>query len=200
MKLCAGLAALFFLISCSAQELSAPISLATETVRPTDVIVFGEINADLAHKVAGQIISAEAEPGKAPIILVIDSYGGDLSAGIVIIDAMQLCKNHPVWTLDIGQADSMAAFIFIYGQKRVMWPSATLMLHNPHFQVSGTPEQIQSSMTHDLVKVHEYERNAAGYAMLSIEQYREKANVGWWMYPMEAMKYHFATDIGTLAL
>lgn len=75
---------------------------------------------------------AGEENPSSPVFLVLDSSGGDVVSGWAIIDCMKLCAC-PVWTVCLGECDSMAAVIFANGAKggRIMLPHAKLMIHQP---------------------------------------------------------------------
>lgn len=193
---------LIALAVCGAQEndpLAAAAALQEAAQGPTLVMVTGEIEDVMAIAIAGKIVSAEMQTGKAPIILVIDSYGGSLDSGATIISAMELCINHPVYTLNIGQSDSMGAYIFSYGQKRVMWPYSSLLFHNGHVQASGKPEDVMARLLHEAAIVKMFDEHAAALAHLSYNEYKERLDTReWWMTAKEALDYHMATAIGTL--
>lgn len=196
-----GLIALTF---CRAQEndpLAVAAALQDAAQGPTLVMVTGAVTDELALTVSGKIIFAEMQPGKAPIILVIDSYGGSLDSAVTVIGAITLCKNHPVYTMDIGQADSAAAFIFSYGQKRVMWPGASLMYHNGYFEVKGKAKDIIASLTHDLKRAETIERHIAGLTNGKVSYANFRLHLdseAWWLTAEEANALGFSTAIGTL--
>ncbi len=74
-----------------------------------------------------------------PIYLVIDSPGGSVSAGLNLLDMMQLVKS-PIVTVG-RNCYSMAAIILAAGAKgrRLVYPHSSVMLHLPTAQ---TPEKI----------------------------------------------------------
>ena len=65
-----------------------------------------------------------------PINLYINSFGGEVNAGLVIYDTIQGCKNE-LRTYCIGQAFSMAAVILAGCQKgrRFILPHSQVMVH-----------------------------------------------------------------------
>ena len=63
-----------------------------------------------------------------PIILWINSYGGNCDAGLSIIDAMKHAKS-PIATWITGIACSMASLISISGKARIMNANAVWMIH-----------------------------------------------------------------------
>jgi len=166
--------------------------------QPQIVLLFGIIKPDgeLSHHVAGSILSDCKAAGKAPIILYIDSVGGDITQGGLILSAMQLCTTHPIYTVDIANADSMAAIIFEHGTKRFMFPYAELMFHEATVGGIGTIEQAQVQL--DLVKkeVEHIEKYLATKLGLSLEAFRVKERTQWWLVGEEAIKAGAADAIG----
>lgn len=63
-----------------------------------------------------------------PIIIHMHSLGGNWNDGMVIYDAIKLCKSH-VTIIAYGQAESMSSIIFQAADKRVMMPNAYFMCH-----------------------------------------------------------------------
>lgn len=66
---------------------------------------------------------------RVPIKLFIDSPGGDVVAGLAIIDAIYVSKT-PVYTVNVSKAYSMAFQIMISGHKRFAFKSSSFLLHD----------------------------------------------------------------------
>src|SRR5579863_4093762 len=64
-----------------------------------------------------------------PIKLLINSPGGSVEDGQMVVDAILTCKAQ-VTTIALGQAMSAAFDIFIAGDKRVVYPNTILMMHS----------------------------------------------------------------------
>lgn len=66
------------------------------------------------------------------ISLFICSGGGNINAGLMLIDTFQLL-NSPIRTVAVGSVSSMASVIFACGTKghREIFPSAQIMIHEP---------------------------------------------------------------------
>lgn len=155
------------------------------------VAVFGPINHDMAEKVASQILSDDGDT-----VLVIDSPGGDVSAGNLIVSAMQLSPN-AVNTMCIGTCASMAAFIFEFGEKRYIWPRATLMLHPPHYTLEGTPGEVRSELDAFDRQCKFYEAAVSAKIGVSIAKYRAMVANELWLSPEQAVSQHLADEIVT---
>lgn len=86
----------------------------------------------VAAVVVAQLLHLEAEDKSKPIMLYINSPGGDITAGLAIRDTMRFIKPD-VHTIVVGQAASMAAVIAAEGTKgkRYALPSARILIHQP---------------------------------------------------------------------
>lgn len=87
------------------------------------------------------------DPDK-PITIHIDSPGGDICAGLAIYDIIK-GLTVDVTMVCTGIAYSMAAIIFAGAQKgrRLIWPHATVMIHEPFISsgVAGNATEIRET-------------------------------------------------------
>ena len=65
---------------------------------------------------------------RKPIILYINSLGGNVSDGYGLIDAILTSKT-PVYTVNQAMCASMGFLIYIAGQKRYCMPHAEFLMH-----------------------------------------------------------------------
>ena len=107
------------------------------------IFLDGEINDETADLVVAQMLFLEAEDPKKDINLYINSPGGSVTAGLAIYDTMQYIKPD-VCTICMGQSASMAALILAGGAKgkRMILPSARVMIHQPWGGVEGQSSDI----------------------------------------------------------
>lgn len=107
------------------------------------VILDKDINAQTALEVIKQLIILGKDKDK-PIKMLIHSVGGEIDAGMMVIDAMKSLNVH---TYCLGTAYSMAAIIFTAGQigHRYMMKNSKLMLHEPRIMdnAGGTVTSIR---------------------------------------------------------
>jgi len=161
------------------------------------VVMFGEIDEKLAHKVAGQLLDADSNICKEPTTLYIDSPGGDIVAGGMIVDAI-LLSHRPVDTVNTAEAASMAAIIFETATgKRIAWPHSTLMLHRARLTLHGSPEQAQSQLAIWSRLLDRYETSIAAKLGMTLDQYRRAADAEIRLLPDEAVKAHLADEVAT---
>ena len=111
-----------------------------------DRIVFlgEEVTRDSANLVIAQLLHLESQDPDKDIALYIDSPGGDVYAGLGIIDTMNFIKPD-VSTICVGMAASMGAAILACGAKgkRLALPNSMVLIHQPSSGVQGQQTDIQ---------------------------------------------------------
>ena len=111
-----------------------------------DRIVFlGEpVTRDSANLVIAQLLHLESQDPDKDISLYIDSPGGDVYAGLGILDTMNFIKPD-VSTICVGLAASMGAVLLAAGAKgkRLALPNSMVMIHQPSSGVQGQQTDIQ---------------------------------------------------------
>ena len=111
-------------------------SIYDEMLSRRELSVTGDVNSAMAFDVCQQLLQLEHEDPSAEITLYVSTPGGDVSAGLAIVDTM--CTiSCPVRTVCLDMAASMGAIIFVCGDRREMFPNAELMIHDPLIQNAG---------------------------------------------------------------
>jgi ATP-dependent Clp protease, protease subunit len=110
------------------------------------VFLNGQVNDESAASIVAQIMHIAAEKKNAKISLYVNSPGGSVTAGLAIIDAMNLVPNK-IETVVIGQACSMGAVILANGSPgcRIALENSRVMIHQPSGGVQGTAADIQTN-------------------------------------------------------
>jgi ATP-dependent Clp protease protease subunit len=140
--------------------------------------------------VIAQLLHLESQDPEKDIALYIDSPGGDVYAGLGIIDTMNYIRPD-VSTIVVGMAASMGAMILAAGTpgKRLSLPNSMVLIHQPSSGVQGqqTDIQIVADETKYL-RTHLNEMLAAytGQPLEKIEQDVERDN---YMRAQEALAY-----------
>ncbi|HEX6895235.1 MAG TPA: ATP-dependent Clp protease proteolytic subunit [Bryobacteraceae bacterium] len=91
------------------------------------------IDDNVANLIIAQILFLAAEDPEKDISLYINSPGGVTTAGLAILDTMNLVEPDIV-TYCVGQAASMAAVLLAAGTKgkRYSLPYSRILIHQPH--------------------------------------------------------------------
>lgn len=96
-----------------------------------------------------------------PITVYINSGGGSVGAGFAIIEMMDRMRHQygvRINTVVLGYAYSMGAIIFQAGDRRLMGPFSTLMLHGGSWMVAGDDDKVFK----DLAKLSRLYRQRIG--------------------------------------
>ncbi|MDY3900344.1 MAG: ATP-dependent Clp protease proteolytic subunit [Atopobiaceae bacterium] len=111
-----------------------------------DRIVFlgEEITRDSANLVIAQLLHLESQDPDKDISLYIDSPGGEVYAGLGILDTMNFIKPD-VSTICVGMAASMASVLLAAGTKgkRLALPNSMILIHQPSSGAQGQQTDIQ---------------------------------------------------------
>lgn len=113
------------------------------------VMLDGEVNDQSASLITAQLLYLESVNPDADISLYINSPGGSVSAGMGIIDTMNLIKPDVV-TIGCGMSASMGAVILASGAKgkRYVLPHGEVMIHQPLGGTQGQATDIVITAEH----------------------------------------------------
>lgn len=165
-----------------------------------DRIIFigTDIHDQMANVVIAQLLFLKMEDPKKDINLYINSPGGQITAGLAIIDTMHYL-GCDINTYCLGQAASMAAVLLAAGTKgkRFALPNSRIMLHQPYGGVGGTSEDIalQAKEILELKKI--LARIMSEHTGQKIEKILEDSERDYYMSPEEAIKYGIVDTIAT---
>jgi ATP-dependent Clp protease, protease subunit len=98
-----------------------------------NIIFLGQpIDDDVANLIIAQLLFLTAENPEKDISIYINSPGGSITAGLAILDTMQVVQPDIV-TYCVGQAASMAAVLLACGAKgkRYSLPHSRILIHQP---------------------------------------------------------------------
>ena len=116
-------------------------------LRDRIVMVSGPIETNMANTIVAQLLFLESENPNADISLYINSPGGEIYAGLAIMNTMQYIKPN-VSTIGIGVVASMASVLLAAGAKgkRFLLPDATVMIHQPSAGTQGMITDMEISL------------------------------------------------------
>ncbi len=162
------------------------------------VFLTDEITPHTTNEVIKQLMHLQKEDVNAEITVFINSPGGEVSSGMGLYDYMSLIKC-PICTVCLGTAASMAAILFLAGNKRQMLSHTRLMIHDPSYgnaDMSGKkPHEIQ----HELDKLNETKEIIAEIIAnktgKSIDEVYKVSAFDTYFSAEEALKWGLATEI-----
>lgn len=144
-----------------------------------------------SYNLSAQLAALE---GVKHINVYINSYGGEVSEGLAIYNAL---KRHSakVTTYCDGMACSIASVIFMAGDERVMSKASLLMIHNAWTMTMGNAEELRKQAD-DLDKITS--ASIAAYmthAKISKPKLKRLMDAETWLTPKEAISMGFASQI-----
>lgn len=165
-----------------------------------DRIIFigTEISDQMANVVIAQLLFLKMEDPKKDINLYINSPGGQITAGLAILDTMRFLGCN-INTYCIGQAVSISALLLSAGTKgkRFALPNSRIMLHQPYGGVGGSSEDIsiQAKEILELKKITT--RLMSEFTGQSEEKVLEDSERDFYMGPDSALAYGLIDEIAT---
>lgn len=172
--------------------------LASRLLKDRIILMFSEVNDDLACSIIAQMLYLESVDPEKDIYLYINSPGGSVSAGFGIYDTMRHLKCD-VSTICVGLAASMGAFLLSSGTKgkRVSLANSQIMIHQPLGGAYGQATDVEITAK-NILRVKERLNTIlaanAGKTMDEIKEATERDN---WMFPEEALEYGLIDKIVT---
>ena len=108
----------------------------------TYITVNKDIDADLTQEVVEACIKLHQDTGTLPLVLIMNSNGGEIDATMNIIEALRkIKKKRQLFTVNIGAVGSAALDIYMEGNERFCMKNGTFTLHksvyNPEADVNA---------------------------------------------------------------
>lgn len=124
------------------------VPIETKLFANRNIYITGEINTSLITDVSKQILYLLESDAKKSIKIWINSEGGSIQDGLYLYDMLCGIKNTPIYMIATGKCYSMAALLFLAGQKgrRLIFENTELMLHEPLIdsRIGGSSSKIKS--------------------------------------------------------
>ena len=152
-----------------------------------------DINSAMAADVCSELQAMDDE-GRKPIMLYINSPGGEIGAGLSIIDTMNSLKSM-VFTINTHMCASMGAAILSCGAKRMALPHSRVMIHQASSGVQGNIQDMLISLRETERLNDELAKMIAENCGKTVEEYKEDTLRDRWMTAEEALKYGIIDEI-----
>ena len=169
--------------------------LSAKFLKTRQIILSGEINKELAEKIARQLLILEADSDE-PIRLFIDSPGGDADAVYAIFDIIRII-NAPVITIGMGLIASAASIVLLAAPKerRFGMPNSRYLIHQPMSGMQGVTTEIEihaQELEKMRVKINEMIAAETGK---SVDDVAKDTDRDYWLDAEEAKKYGLISKI-----
>lgn len=169
--------------------------LTKKMIENRTILIYGEINQDLAKEVSSQLLLL-ASISDEPIKIFINSQGGHVEAGDTIHDMIQFVKPD-VYVIGTGWVASAGITIYLAAKKenRFSLPNTRYMIHQPAGGVSGQSTEIQIEAK-EIVRMRErINRLIAEATGQTYEKVSKDTDRNFWMGVNEAKEYGIVNQV-----
>ena len=160
------------------------------------IFLGGPIDDHVANLVIAQLLYLDHTDSKKDIHLYINSPGGSVTAGLAILDTMNLVKSD-VSTICVGIAASMGAVLLSAGAKgkRFTLPNSEVMIHQVMGGTEGQASDIAINAKHILRTKDTLNKILAKNTGQTVPQIEKDSDRDYWMTADEAKKYGVVDEI-----
>lgn len=163
-----------------------------------DPIVVTEFDREDTFRFRRKIYAESLSDKTAPIVVYIDSDGGDIDGLASMVATIKSVPN-PIYTVCVGRACSAAAFLLSFGDKRYCDERATVMIHKLSAAAIGHLDDI-NEYTKELNRVNDlWLREVASNCGLTLRTMKQKLkghNRDLYMSAQEAKDMGLIDEIG----
>ena len=182
-----------YLAVCTGEEsqVNVDATLKTYNFISKSITIDGEITQETAKNVVEQIrfwnsVNECYETG--PIVIYINSEGGDLNATLSIIGAIEI-SSVPVYTVNIGRAWSGGFMILVSGHKRFAIPYSTYLFHEGSNCIIGDAHKTIQEMEFYQHQLNVIKQIILDNTDIDEELYESHAKDDWWLENKFALTY-----------
>lgn len=170
--------------------------LFSRLIKDRIVLIFNEINDDLACTVIAQLLYLQAVNENEDITIYINSYGGSVSAGFAIYDTIKTLKCD-VKTICVGMAASMGAFLLSSGTKgkRFALENSQIMIHQVSSGAEGQASDIEIEAKQILRVKERLNSLLALNTGRSVDEITNDTERNNWMFAEDALEYGIIDSI-----
>jgi ATP-dependent protease ClpP protease subunit len=174
----------------------------------------GEEEHGIDYRVAANFIRGfnilDSQNNDKPIIVHLNSIGGDVSQGLTIFDVIKQSKRH-IYIIGYSEVASMSSVILQAADTRLLAPNSSLMVHNATLTTSECPTHGLKSYLKLLADQEDFMLNLyaskcingpffkeRNYSLPKVRAYirgRITQNLDWYMGSEEALSMGFCDGI-----
>lgn len=131
---------------------------------------------------------------RKPILLYVNSNGGEVDSGFALIDAIMNSKT-PVYTINLGFQYSMGFLIGIAGHKRFATKNSKFLMHDGQNYVYDSGMKAQDRMEFNKRTAERERQYILSRSKMTGEEYDSKLRVEYFMFADEAKEKGFVDFI-----
>jgi ATP-dependent Clp protease protease subunit len=165
------------------------------TFKSRFVLVFGEIDHELAQKTCERLI-ALAQESDAPVRVLVSSPGGHVESGDAIHDMIRFVRA-PITTIGTGWVASAGTHIFLAAprERRICLPNTRFMIHQPGGGAGGRASDIAIQAREILRTRDRVARVISRETGQPLDKVRTDMERDFWMNAEEAIEYGIVSRI-----
>lgn len=160
------------------------------------IYIEGIIGQEFHKEVRAQLESPEVKNAKS-LVVHIQSPGGSVYAGYNTYHVLK-SSGKPITSIIEGEAQSMATFISLAGDKIIIRDPSTYMIHNPSQGFEGDADAFQGAMD-ELRTIEDTMSNAyAAKTKIPVEQVKQMMKKTTRLTAQEAMRMGFVDEVSNV--
>lgn len=170
-------------------------SMEEKLLKNRTILIYGEINMDLAMDITKRLLILDAE-SQDEIRIFINSPGGHVESGDTIFDMIRFVKS-PVKVIGTGWVASAGALIFAATDRenRFSLPNTRFLLHQPAGGASGQATDIAIEAQEIIKMRRRLNETFARQTGQPIEKVEEDTDRNFWMSAEQARDYGLVGQI-----
>lgn len=172
-----------------------------EDLEKRHLFINGEINDTVIDDVAYYILRyndidrGKPENERKPIVLYINSPGGEIVPAFGLIDTMLVSKT-PIHTVNIGECSSAGFLIYIAGTKRFAMPHSEFLLHDGFTGGVDSMAKLRDRIEFETGELVEEMRDyVLSRTKIDRKLYDKKYRIEWYFLPKKAVELGVADYI-----
>jgi ATP-dependent Clp protease protease subunit len=167
-------------------------------IKSRTIVISEDVNSAMAGLITRLVNFMEAENPSEPILVTINSPGGEAYTGLGIHDTLK-ATSCPVFTVVNGLCASAGIVILLAAEKenRFSLPSSRFMIHQPSGGATGTAADIEIKAENMKALRHMYFEIISKACGRTTEEVTEKAKRDFWLSADEAKGYGLVDRIIT---
>jgi len=155
------------------------------------------LNGDINKKLVDDIIFKIASHPKNSLYLYVNSPGGSIHSGNVLVEFLKTTKKKVFCIADY--AASMAFTIVQYCHKRLVSNNSILMQHEASLELHDSVPKLLSMLKMIVGKILITETGTAGRLGISYKKYKEKIANDWWIHGGDAVDEGVADEVRSIS-
>ena len=172
-----------------AEKRDTPGSMDDKLLKNRTILIYGEINMDVAMEITKRLLILDAE-SQDEIRIFVNSPGGHVESGDTIFDMIRFVQS-PVKVIGTGWVASAGALIYAAAERenRYSLPNTRFLLHQPAGGASGQATDIAIEAQEIIKMRRRLNEIFAAQTGQPIEKVEEDTDRNFWMSASQAKEY-----------